>query len=194
VAPPRLVRQVEALQLVDGIAQLRLRRTVRLFYRRVVRRFDRQTRLPDFDFDLLYFIEGVLRACSNERLLDAIFAGADGRWDEDDERDVTICPLPDRPPAELVAPNGWSWIARSHEAYWFGATIQDMALHQLVQLGICAIERGPTPIRFKDELPTSQRLPDAPIDMLFCAEVIFELCRLTPHIRRSPVAPPSPHG
>lgn len=52
VPSPRLLRQAEALQFVDGIAQVRLRRTVRLFYCRVVRRFDRQTRLPAYDFDL----------------------------------------------------------------------------------------------------------------------------------------------
>ncbi len=179
---------------MDGIAQVRLRRTVRLFYCRVVRRFDRQTRLPAYDFDLLYFLEGILRFCSRGQTIDAVFAGADVRWDdEDDQRDATSCPLPDRQPGELVAPN-CTWIARSHEAHWFAATIQDPALQQLVQMGMWAVLRGPIPIRFDYEPPTSQRLPDAPIDMLFCAEVILEICRLTQHIRRSPVAPPSPHG
>jgi hypothetical protein len=124
---------------VEGIAQMKLRRTVQLFYRRVVRRFDRRTRLPASDFDLLYFLEGILRFCSGERTINAVFAGADIHWDdEDDQRKVTFCPLPDRPPGELVAPN-CTWIARSHEAHWFGATIQDLALQQLVQMGTFAV-------------------------------------------------------
>lgn len=183
---PRLLRQQEAFQFVGCINHTRLRRVARLFYRRVMSRFDRRTRLPISDFDLLYFIEGILRFFSNERAIDAIFGGADLRWfDENDERDATVCPWPDRPPAELVEPNGATWVARWHEGYWFGATIKDLALHQLVQMGTFAIFRGPTPIRFENEFPTSHRRPDAPIDMLFCAELILDVCSLTQHIRRS---------
>jgi len=125
-----------------------------------------------------------------ERTLEAIFAGADARWfPEDDERDVSFCPLSGRPPGEVVDAKGWAWIARHHEAHWFGVTIPDLALSQLVQVGTFAIARGPTGIRFKDELPTSQRLPDAPIDMLFCNEIILEICRLRQHIQRGSRAP-----
>jgi hypothetical protein len=186
VSSPRLLRQADALQLLEGITDVRRKRAVRLFYRQVVRRFERRTCLPSGDFDLLYFIEGIVRFCSGHTA-QAIFEGADIRWfPEFDERNVTSCPLPDRPPGEFVDPsNGWTWLARSHEAHWFTATIKDLALHQLVQVGKTAIEKGPVPLSsHEDELPTSTRRPDAPIDMLFCAEVIFDICHLKQRVAR----------
>ena len=64
MSSPRLLRQVEALQVMETMDQEILRRVVRLFYLRVVKRFERRTRLPTTDFDLLYFIEGILRSAA----------------------------------------------------------------------------------------------------------------------------------
>lgn len=176
-----LLRQEEALQFVESIPDERLRRVVRVFYRRVLRQFHRADRLPAGDFDLLYFVEGILRFCSQGPTLEAVFAGEDIRWfpeDDDRDRESGYCPLPERLLGKLTESTGWTWTARQHEAYWFGATLQDLALHQLVGIGTFAIARGPTEFRFRDEPPTSKRQPDAPMDILFCAEQIHDLCLL----------------
>jgi hypothetical protein len=89
----QMLRQTEALQLVESIELVALRRALRLFYRRAVRRVTRGISPPVTDLDLLYYVEGILRFCSLHATLLYIFAGNDTRWDaEKDKRYSTFCP------------------------------------------------------------------------------------------------------
>jgi hypothetical protein len=63
---------------------------------------------------------------------------------------------------------------RSHEANWLTCSLDDVALKQIVYAALFAFERhAHGSEHFPGEPHLPQRCPRAPVDLLFCAEVLI---------------------
>jgi hypothetical protein len=179
---PKLLRAQEAQRFVAGIENNITRRLIEAPYNKVLRRFSDSVLLPKADFDLAFFAEGLFLSFSCHDRIKLYLDGGDHRWfpELDDEiRDATFCPLP----ARIVAtgrPSQYFFsldlVIRRHEAKWLVSSIDNVATIQIVGVALAAFDRH----LWGKPAPEEPRLPPgcplAPLDLLFCAEVLMDFC------------------
>jgi hypothetical protein len=179
---PQMLREQDAQVFLDRIEDPITQQLIDIPYREVRRRFRESDQLPITDFDLKFFIEGLFLSCSCHDRIQRYLDGADNRWfpEFDDEiRNASCCPLPTSSP--------WKWkrgpglhafsldsLVRRHEAKWFMGWHDDVATLQIVGVALAALDRHLKGRPFPGEPRLPAGCPLAPVDLLFCAQVLLE--------------------
>ena len=178
---PQLLREQDAQVFLDRIEDPITRQLIDIPYREVRRRFNESDHLPITDFDLKFFIEGLFLSCSCHHRIQLWLDGVDHRWfpEFDDEiRNASYCPLPARTP--------WKWkrgpnlhafsldmLLRRHEAKWLIGGHDDIATLQIVGVAMAGFNRHLEGKPFPGEPRLPAGCPVAPVDLLFCAQVLL---------------------
>jgi hypothetical protein len=179
VANPKLLRERSAEQFVSSIDDPVTKQLVEVPYREVLQRFADHERLPISDFDIAFFVEGLFLSLSCHDRIQGYLNGADRRWfpeDDDEIRDALFCPLPEKAPFLATGHFAFtldSWV-RQHEARWLMGSVGDIAINQIVGVAIAALYRHYHGRPFPGEPKLPQGCPIAPLDILFCAEVLLK--------------------
>jgi hypothetical protein len=179
---PKLLREHDAQLFLDGIENAVTRHLVEIPYQEVLRRFRESDRLPIADFDLAFFVEGLFISCSCHRRIRMYFDGIDHRWfpEDDDEIGAALyCPLPIRTPSTRITLYSFSLdtFLRRHEANWLTCWGNDVATIQIVGVALAALGRHLESREYRGEPNLPAGCPLAPMDLLFCAEVLLAFAR-----------------
>ena len=177
---PQLLHEEAAEGFMDRIESSTTRQLIEIPYSEVLRRFSESDRLPSADFDLAFFVEGLFLSCSCQDRIRSILAGGDLRWfpeEDDDRKNASYCPLPVREPASRISLDSFTIypLVRWHEARWLTSWLGDTVSINIVGIALAAFWRHFYGRPFPPEPRQPQGCPLAPVDMLFCAEVLFLL-------------------
>ena len=176
---PQLLREQDAQVFLDRIENPVTRQLTEIPYREALRRFSESVHLPITDFDLTFFVEGLFLSCSCHDRIQLYLDGVDHRWfpeDDDEIRRASYCPLPTSKPWKRV-PTLYSFspelLVRRHEARWLTSSNDDVATIQIVGVALAALDRHLMGKPSPDEPRLPMGCPLAPLDLLFCAEVLL---------------------